>query len=109
MRERTEEQVRQLVQRAQNRPDQVMHRGFEEEAQALRRRAQTALEALGELDTPEKQELSRRIQAQLDQQIQDLRNQLVRRAHAAAPQSSAQEAAELRRRAQGGPWPSWGG
>jgi hypothetical protein len=100
LRDRTEEQVRQLIERAQNRPHKEAYPGLEDEVAALRRRAQSALDALGNLDTPEKQESARRIEFQLEEHLTAARQRWDERHRRALELQVEQEAQALRRRAQ---------
>jgi nucleoid DNA-binding protein len=95
-----EEQLEELRKQLADRSRQAFEERFEQEAQALRRRAEVALEKLGDLDTPEKQELAQQIRARLEEQGRELRAQLAHRASGALDEQFEQESGELRRQAQ---------
>jgi hypothetical protein len=80
---RLEEALAALRERLGNGAEGAIEERLDRETQSLRRRAEAALDELGELDTPERQETARRIEARLDAQLRKLREQLARRAEAA--------------------------
>lgn len=76
---RLEEALAALRERLANGADGAIEERLDRETQSLRRRAEAALDELGALDTPERQETARRIEARLEAQVRKLREQLARR------------------------------
>ena len=98
---RTHEQegLANLRDRLSDREQLVFEEHLEGQSKALRRRAQAALEELGELDTPEKRDKAERIRSRIEEQIQNLRRQLAHRARYSPNGQSDQESLQLRRQA----------
>lgn len=71
---------------------------LDRETKSLRRRTETALAEIGDLDTPEKQKKAHRIKARLEEQIQKLREQMARRSETAFDEGFEQNSDGLRSR-----------
>ncbi|HZA25199.1 MAG TPA: hypothetical protein VFA32_21830 [Dehalococcoidia bacterium] len=78
----------------------VLQEQVDQETSELRQCAQVALDRWGELDTPEKQEIARRIRAGLEDQIHSVRERLSHQSRDSYNEAFDQEAEELRRQAQ---------
>jgi hypothetical protein len=101
IRARMEERIRELQEKLAGAAQQQRFEAeIEQETLKLRQRAQSAIEELGELDTPEKQEMGRRIQANIEEQVKELRERMSRRARQVFDEQFEQRAEELRQQAQ---------
>lgn len=100
IRTRLDEQLSGLREQFSDPSQVVQDDQVDQEIAALRRRAQVSLERLGELDTPEKQEMARLIQSRLEEQVQSVRERLSHQASSSYDDQFQQGSDELRRRAQ---------
>ncbi|HEU0020801.1 MAG TPA: hypothetical protein VFR55_03900 [Dehalococcoidia bacterium] len=93
---RLETALAALRERRSNATDEAFQERLDRETRSLQRRTDAALEELGELDTPEKQEKARRIRVRLAEKVQKLREQLARHSGAAFNAEFVQESDGLR-------------
>jgi hypothetical protein len=100
IRAKIEKQITQLRERLGRPTGETFNQQFEEQAEQLRQQAQSALEELGELDTPEKRELAHRIRARMQEELSQLREKVGDRDHSALEGPVDYQAQALRRRAQ---------
>jgi hypothetical protein len=92
-----EEALADLRERLSNPAGLAYQERMDREVRSLQRRSEAALEELGELDTPERQEKARRIQARLASNALKLREQLARRSPAVLDEGFDRDSDGLRR------------